>query len=136
MQSARRLRHPVDGLARAIERHARARPELVIGNRFQLVGLRQEQDEVGQLRFVACELRQQAMNAPVGLGGPPGARTYDGLRPVNSRQARIAAGILADARPTADYPRLSPGSSGLWRQRYGDSHLSEPNAPKACCRCR
>jgi hypothetical protein len=72
------LRRPVDRLARAIERHARARPELVIGNRFQVVGLRQKQGEAGQLRFAARELRQQAMNAPVGLGGPPGARTDDG----------------------------------------------------------
>jgi hypothetical protein len=42
------LRRLVDRLACTIERHAGAGPQLVIGNRFQVVGLREKQGEAGK----------------------------------------------------------------------------------------
>jgi hypothetical protein len=88
---------PVDRRARPIERHARAWPQLVISNRFQVVGLRQKQGEVGKLRLLPCQLRQQTLHAPVRLGGSPGARADDGLRLVKAGQVGITAGVFPDA---------------------------------------
>jgi len=60
------VRRSLDRLARAIDRHACAKLELVIGNRFQVIGSLQKQGEVGRLRFAASELRP-------GDGGPGGS---------------------------------------------------------------
>jgi hypothetical protein len=88
---------PVDRRARAIQRHAPARPQLVISNRFQVVCLRQKQGEVGKLGLLPCQLRQQALDAPVRLGGSPGTREDRGLRRVKAGQVGVTAGVFPDA---------------------------------------
>ena len=46
----------VDRGARAVERHGRTRPQLVIGDVLQIVGLRQKAGEFAKLRFVLRQL--------------------------------------------------------------------------------
>jgi len=60
------------------------------------------------------------MEAPVGLGGPPGAPPYDGLSHMKSRQVRIAAGIFfPDGQK-----RITPPFAGVIRPTSAPTALA------------
>lgn len=81
----RARRGPVNRRAGPVERHGGPWPQLVIGNRFQVVGLRQKQGEVGKLRLPPRQLRctPQCLSGGVscGAGGDPGAARTAKTRP-------------------------------------------------------
>jgi hypothetical protein len=122
----------VDCRACAVEGYRGIWAQVVVGNRLQIVGLREKAGEVGKIRFILRQLRKQSMHPAVRLYYLAQTRADDGLRRMKAGEVSVSTGVFTNPGGKND-PGASETLAGFVEVLFSfRDHRSTPSRRISC----